>query len=118
MRFAIVGASGTAAHFAILIALVEGCGLNPVVATTVGFVFAATLGYVLHHYFTFRASQRLGCGLASYYATVTVGLILNSAVMAALVVWAIPYVLAQVASSGLTLVWNFFLSKAFVFRAQ
>jgi putative flippase GtrA len=118
LRFAIVGASGTAVHFAILIALVEGWGINPVAATTIGFIIAATLGYVLHHYFTFRASQRLGRGIAGYYATVTVGLILNALVVAALINWHMPYILAQVAGSGVTLLWNFAFSRTFVFRAH
>ena len=118
LRFAIVGASGTAVHFAILIALVEGWGMNPVAATTVGFAVAATLGYVLHHYFTFRASQRLGRGIAGYYATVTVGLILNALVVAALINWHMPYILAQVGGSGVTLLWNFAFSRTFVFRAH
>lgn len=118
LRFAIVGAIGTAVHYTILIALVEGWRLDPVIATTIGFAVAATLGYLLHHHYTFKVRHKLGHGLTGYYFTVTMGLVVNGWIVAMLIRWGAPYMIAQVVGSSVVMLWNFFVSRAIAFRER
>jgi len=115
-RFLAVGVATTAVHYGILIALVEAWTIHPVLATTVGFVTAVLLSYVLNRRYTFDAGHAFGPGLLKYYAAVSVGLLLNAGVMAALTAWGIYYILAQIVASGVALVWNFLSARLVVFR--
>jgi putative flippase GtrA len=115
-RFLAVGVAATAVHYGVLIALVEAWAVHPVLATTAGFVTAALLSYALNRRYTFDEQPAFGPGLLRYYAAVSMGLLLNASVMAALTGWGAHYVLAQIVASGVALVWNFLSARLVVFR--
>jgi putative flippase GtrA len=115
-RFLAVGVATTAVHYGVLVALVEAWAVHPVWATTAGFVTAALLSYVLNRRYTFDVEPAFGPGLVKYYAAVSVGLLLNAGVMAALTAWDVYYILAQIVASGIALVWNFLSARLVVFR--
>ena len=115
-RFLAIGIATTAVHYGVLVALVEAWAVHPVWATTAGFVTAVLLSYVLNRRYTFDAEPAFGPGLAKYYAAVSVGLLLNAGVMAALTAWDVYYILAQIVASGIALVWNFLSARLVVFR--
>ena len=116
-RFLAVGAVTTIVHYGVLIALVEALGAHPVLATTAGFLVAALLSYVLNRRYTFDHEPAFGAGLLKYYAALSIGLLLNAGVMAALTQWGVHYVLAQVVATGVALVWNFTAARLVVFRS-
>jgi putative flippase GtrA len=115
-RFLAVGVASTAVHYGILIALVEIWNIGPVLATTAGFATAVLLSYAANRRYTFDAGPAFGPGLLKYYAAVTMGLVLNAAIMAVLTAWGIYYLLAQIIASAVALVWNFVAARWIVFR--
>jgi putative flippase GtrA len=102
----------------VLVALVEVWALNPVWATTIGFLAAVLLSYLLNRRYTFDARPSFHSGLLKYYAAVSVGLVLNAGTMALLTRWGIYYLLAQLIASGVALVWNFCAARFVVFRSD
>jgi len=116
-RFLAVGVATTAVHYGVLITLVEVCALNPVLATTAGFLAATLLSYLLNRRYTFEVHPEFRSGLLKYCAAVSVGLVLNAGTMALLTRWGFYYFLAQVIASGAALVWNFFAVRFVVFRS-
>ena len=53
LRFALVGIFGTAAHYTVLVSLVEVYGVPVLFATTAGFLTGALVNYILNRRFTF-----------------------------------------------------------------
>jgi putative flippase GtrA len=114
--FLVVGIATTAVHYGVLIGLVEAWAINPVWATTAGFVTAALLSYLLNRRYTFDELPEFGPGLLKYYAAMSGGLVLNAGTMALLTAWGFYYLLAQVIASIVALVWNFLAARFIVFR--
>jgi len=114
-RFLAVGVVTTSVHYGILIALVEACDAQPVWATTIGFLTAVLLSYVLNCRYTFN-EQPFGPGLVTYYVAVSMGLVLNAGVMAGLTKLGVHYLLAQVTASIMAFIWNFLAARFVVFR--
>lgn len=116
-RFAVVGAVATAAHYAILIALVEIGHVNPVLATTCGYVIGIVVSYTLNRRFTFsETTAPVASSFAKFVLLYGVGAALNGAIVAALIGLGAMYLLAQVAATGLVLIWNFLGARYIVFR--
>jgi putative flippase GtrA len=116
MRFAMAGAAATAAHFAVLIALVEWGGLGPVLASTIAYCIGVCVSFFLNRRFTFEARGPLARTFAKYAALYAVGILLNGAIMAALISLGLWYILAQVVAVALILSWNFLGARYIVFR--
>jgi putative flippase GtrA len=116
-RFLVVGIATTAVHYGVLIALVEAWNIHPVLGTTAGFVAAVFLSYLLNRRYTFDARPTFGPGLLKYYASVSLGLVINAGLMAQLTAWDAHYLVAQVVASGAALVWNFIAARFLVFRS-
>jgi putative flippase GtrA len=115
-RFLAVGVATTAVHYGVLIALVEAWNVNPVLATTAGFIAAVFLSYLLNRRYTFDKRPTFGQGLLKYYASVSMGLVINAGLMALLTGWGVNYLIAQIVASGAALIWNFFAARFLVFR--
>jgi hypothetical protein len=67
IRYAGVGAVGTAVHYGTLIALVQGLGANAVVASTAGFIVGAFVNYALNHQFTFASDRAHRVALPRFF---------------------------------------------------
>jgi putative flippase GtrA len=113
--FLAVGVATTAVHYGVLITLVEACAINPVLATTAGFLVAVILSYLLNRRYTFEERPAFGLGLFKYCGALSVGLVLNTGTVALLTAWGFYYVVAQVVASGIALVWNFLAARFVVF---
>lgn len=118
LRFAMVGAVATAIHYAILIALVELSGVNPILATSLGFICASVVSYLMNRAVTFKAQNDFTRGLLLFVALGSVGLVLNAAIMGALTNAGLSYILAQICATGIVLIWNFGSARFIVFRPR
>jgi putative flippase GtrA len=117
LTFAAVGAIGTAAHYAVLVLLVEGMSASPTIATTVGFVCGAVVNYVLNRRFTFASARRHRAALPQFLCIAALGGVANSIVVAALTSRpGVNYLVAQVIATGVVLVWNFLANRYWTFR--
>ena len=116
IRYAGVGAIGTAVHYGILIALVQSAGANAVVASTAGFVVGAFVNYALNRQFTFPSERAHRVALPRFFAVAGAGLLLNALVMAAmLAVLPLHYLLAQIVATGVVLVTGFVANRRWTF---
>lgn len=119
LRFAIVGAVGTAAHYALLLALVEFLGVDPVAGSVAGFLLGALVNYTLNRSLVFRSQRQHVEALPRFLAVAGVGLVGNSALMSLLVgPVGLHYLLAQILTTSLLLVWHYGANALWTFRKR
>jgi len=115
-RFVIVGGLATAFQYAIMLALTVFAGVQPVLASSVGFVAGAVANYTANRRFTFRSDVDYLAGLNRFAITAGCGLGLNAAVMAAgMDLAGMNYMVSQVIASGVVLLWNFQANRLWTF---
>ncbi len=117
MCFAAIGAVGTAAHYAILLALVHRLAADPVAASIGGFVAGAFVNYVANYHVTFQSKKRHEEAIIKFFSVALLGLILNTLIMAfATNLVGLHYLISQVLATGMVLVWNFAGNRFWTFR--
>ena len=115
-RYAGAGAIGTAAQYAVLIALVQFMGAGVVAASTTGAVAGALINYALNRRFTFASRRAHWVALPRYLAVAGAGIVLNAAVLATLLVIVhLHYLIAQVFATGIVLVAGFLVNRKWTF---
>lgn len=118
-RFLLVGAIGTAAHFAVLIILVSGLGINPVIGSTAGFITGMVINYSLNRRFTFYSKRAHKEAFWRFVTVAFIGMIINSSAMALFTMGMnIHYLVAQAMASIMALSWNFLGSRHWVFKGH
>ena len=115
MLFTAVGAVGTAAHFAVLVMLVQFMATDPVVASMIAFPVAAVINYVLNYHLTFRSRNPHHMALPKFLTVAAVGFCLNTLIMAVATVW-LHYLFSQVLAALVVLAWNFVGNRIWTFR--
>jgi putative flippase GtrA len=114
------GGAGIAAailHYGVLIGLVQGGVLAPVPATLCGFVAGGLISYGLNRRHTYRSGRPHQEAVWRFAIVAGVGFLLTWAVMHRLVDrWHLPYLPAQIFTTGVVLVWSFAAHKWWTFR--
>jgi putative flippase GtrA len=114
--FVIVGGIATALQYAILLALTLLAGIQPLLASSIGFVTSATANYTLNRRFTFRSDVNYLAGLERFTVIAGVGLALNGIVMTAGMDLArINYISSQLVATTVVLLWNFYANRRWTF---
>jgi putative flippase GtrA len=117
--YAAVGLVGTAAHYALLIALVDLLHADAATASTLGFLAGALINYGLHRRVTFSSRRRHGQALPRFFATATAGLAFNAGVMLAGVRWMqFHYLIVQVVATAAVLLAGFALNRHWSFAVR
>lgn len=116
VKFATVGALGTALHYAVLILLVSGLSFDPAIGAMAGATCGAAFNYWLNHRFTFRSNRPHREALPRFVLMAVVGILLNGMIVKALTLASVNYLVSQVAATLIILMMNFFLSKLWIFR--
>lgn len=117
LLFAALGAVGTVAQYTVLVALVQGAGANPVLASTLGFLTGGVVNYTLARRIAFRSSKPHHEAATKFFLIAGVGLCLNALLMAALAgTLGLPYILAQMLTTGLLLFWHYAGNALWTFR--
>ncbi|MCK0509479.1 GtrA family protein [Aromatoleum anaerobium] len=118
LRFAMVGALGTLAHYSLLLALVEVAGAEPVVGSVAGFVLGALVNYAMNRRLVFRSERAHHEALPRFFAVAGIGLLWNALLMYALTdLLALHYLLAQVVTTGVLLGWHYVGNALWTFGA-
>jgi putative flippase GtrA len=117
LRFAAFGAVATAAHYAVMLTLVEIAGVHPVLATICGSCAGAVVSYTLNRRYTFDARPAFGSGLVKFLVVILIGAGINAGIVWLLMRQGLYYMLAQVIATGIVLIWNFASARLVVFRA-
>jgi putative flippase GtrA len=119
LRFAGVGATGTAVQYLVLWAGVEAGGWPPALASAIGYALGSIVNYLLNYFFTFESGKSHAEAAVKYYAVLGVGLCITAALMAWLagtLGW--NYWVAQIVTTGVALLWHFAGSKWWAFKAS
>lgn len=118
VSFVVVGLLAAVAHFGTLIGLVEGAGVNPVPATLIGFVAGGVVSYSLNRSMTFASTRPHREATWRFALVAGGGFALTFALMYVFIHrFALPYLPAQVVTTGIVLVWNFLGNKLWTFGA-
>lgn len=107
-KFLMAGAAGAIVQYATLVAVVQLIGRYPVAGSAAGYLLGALVNYLLNYHLTFQSDRPHSQAISRFSAVVAVGLSLNSIFMAIFVHWLnIQYLVSQVLTTGLVLLWNF-----------
>ena len=117
--FLIVGTLAALVHYGLLISLKEGRHWTFLPATLVGFLGGALVSYLLNRRHTFAGSSRnhsaavwrfLVVACTGFGLTFLLGYVFVN-------IWGAPYLLAQMLTTCIILIWNFFANRHWTFRA-
>ncbi|WP_317205790.1 GtrA family protein [Janthinobacterium sp.] len=117
LRFAAVGASGTAVQYSVLWLGVELLGVSAAAASGAGYMLGAVVNYILNYFFTFQSSKSHGEAISKYFTLLAIGWCMNTGL-----VWFLAheqgwnYWLAQILATGIGLAWNFAGSRWWAFK--
>ena len=113
------GGAGIAAaifHYGTLIGLVEGGVLTAVPATLCGYLVGGVVSYALNRRHTYRSDRPHHEAVWRFATVAAIGFLITFAVMHVLVDrLALPYLLAQLFTTGIVLVWSFAAHKWWTF---
>ena len=115
LKFAAAGAVGTAFHYAVLVAWVEGAGGPVVPGTLAGFCAGALVNYLIARRYVFVSARSHGSALPRFALVAAAGAAINTAIVALLYAAGVHYLLAQVAATGMVLAFNFLANRHWTF---
>lgn len=117
--FAGTGAIATGIQYLILILLRELFGLPAVFSSAVGYGIAAIANYLMKYHWVFGSDEHHHVAGPKYAIVSLTGLALNTLLMyLGTEVLALHYLVAQVISTLLVLIWNFSVNSIWTFRAS
>ena len=116
ISFVSAGVIGTFIQYVMLFIFVEALSMYPVTASILGSLAGAIVNYLLSHHWVFRSKRKHSETLSKFFAVGGLGLVLNAAIMYALVAFAsVHYLLAQIAATCIVLLWNFLGNRFWTF---
>jgi putative flippase GtrA len=116
VAFTGAGIAAAIAHYSVLIALVQSGTLRPVPATLCGYVAGGIVSYTLNRRHTYRSDRPHHEAVWRFVTVAAVGFLLTWLVMHILVDrLALPYLPAQLLTTGIVLIWSFTAHKAWTF---
>jgi len=116
LLFAGIGTIGTIGHYTTLIILVQFWTIDPVVASTFGFIVGAVVNYILNYHFTFESNKRHLEALSKFLIVATIGAGMNGYIMHLGVNNTdINYMIVQIFATSIVLMWNFIVNKLWTF---
>ena len=117
--FVVVGFIATGVHYALLIGLVEIAGMSAVAAALAGYAAGGTVSYGLNRRHVFRTKLRHEAAVSRFALVAAVGFGLTYIFMSLFVRAAgIPYLPAQVATTGIVMFWSFAAHRLWTFPAD
>jgi len=116
LLFAGIGAIGTVGHYTTLIVLVQFWAVDPVFASSFGFVVGAIINYILNYHFTFQSDKRHAEALTKFLIVATIGAGINGVIMyIGIENTTINYMIVQIFATAVVLLWNFVVNKLWTF---
>ena len=122
LRFSLVGAAGTAVHYAALAVLVRLGLLQPGAAAATGACLGAGVNYWLNRRLTFAGPcgdyARHRTALPRFIAVAAAGALANGVIVGRLTALAVHYFAAQILATCLILLLNFLISQKWIFQRR
>lgn len=114
--FAGIGTVGTSAHYLALIILVQLAGVNPILASAVGFALGGLVNYFLNYRITFHSNRLHHEAMLRFFTVASLGAGLNALIMAlTTMLFMLHYLLGQAIATVLVFTWNFFVNRSWTF---
>ena len=111
-----VGLVAAVTHYGVLIWLVEMEGIPAIPATLVGYVLGGLVSYGLNRVVTFAATRSHAEAGWRFAIVAGVGFFLTWGLMGLIHGrWGVPYILAQILTTGIVLCWSFVAHKYWSF---
>ncbi len=114
-RYAAVGAVATAAHWALLVLIVEAGLAPPWLASGVGAVAGAQVAFFGNRRFTFGHGGPAAAAWWRFMGTALLGAVAGMAIVAAGVAMSLHYLLAQALATSAVLLLTFAVNRAWTF---
>lgn len=115
--YAGIGSIGTAAHYLLLLLLVEGIKVAAYQGAVAGFVLGAVINYYLNHRITFRSAKRHHEALPKFLTVAAIGVLVTGWLIAfATEQLHIHYFIAQLITTVLLLCLTFVGNRIWTFR--
>lgn len=115
-RFTGVGFMSAIGHYGLLILLVQFAAVDAVYASAAGALLGAVINYSLNYRLTFRSTKRHRESVWKFAVVALIGLLLNTLFMwVGVDLLGMHYLLAQVVTTGLVLIWSFVGNRLWTF---
>jgi putative flippase GtrA len=117
VRFALVGVTTAAIFYGLAWLVFNYTGSGAMISSSIACIAALVFNYHAHYHWTFSAEAPHGAVLARYLVMVSLGTVLNGAIMH----WGVDvrggnfFLVQSVAAAGVV-AWNLCLSSLWVFR--
>jgi putative flippase GtrA len=112
-----VGLVAALVHYGLLISLVEGYRMDPVPAALAGYVGGGIVSYLLNRRHTYASARSHAEAGWRFVVVAVIGFGLTWGGMAVLVRGlGVPYLAAQLVTTGVVLFWSFLAHKFWTFR--
>ena len=118
IKFTGVGFMSAIGHYGLLIALVQLATVQPVSASAAGALLGAWINYSLNYRYTFHSTRRHRESVLRFGVVAAIGLVLNTLFMwVGVDVIGAHYLLSQIVTTGLVLIWSFAGNRFWTFRS-
>ncbi len=117
-NFLLIGLLATGLQFILLTLLIEGAGLNKVVASAAAYALSAGANYLLNYSITFSSQQQHRTTLPKFISTALIGLLINTLVFGIMLHIFGHYLIAQVVATGITFMINYLLHRYWIYRSD
>lgn len=119
VRFAGVGLMSSVGHYGLLISLVQLAHISAVPASAAGAFLGACINYSLNYRFTFRSTKQHKESICKFVVVAAAGLVLNTLFMwVGVDLLGAHYLLCQIVTTGLVMIWSFFGNRLWTFQEQ
>jgi len=117
IKFCIVGGSGVLVDFGVTYSCKERARLNKYIASSLGFIVAATTNYLLNRFWTFQSTNSMPAEYLKFIGISVMGLGLNNVMIYLLTEkMRVNFYFSKLLAIGVVTVWNFLMSYFFTFN--
>ncbi|POH58451.1 GtrA family protein [Arthrobacter glacialis] len=118
LKFLLVGGLSFAIDLALLVVLHEVFGVGLWLATPVAFLTSLIFNFLLQRIFTFKATNRSHASFIRYAILVAFNTLATDLIVNTFANLELTYTAGKVVATALTMVWNFYLYKYWIFRSD
>ncbi len=117
--FSLVGVLAAIGHYGTLVAAVELAHLEAVPAALAGYLVGGVVSYLLNRRWTFASDRPHEAAVPRFVLVAVAGFLLTGVAMAVLCDGlGLHYLVAQLLTTGLVMLWSFLANRSWTFRTQ
>ncbi|MFC8304089.1 GtrA family protein [Specibacter sp. NPDC057265] len=117
MRFLLVGGLSFAIDLGLLVLLHEGFAVDLWIATPIAFLSSLVFNFLAQRSFTFESTRGRGSSMIRYGALVVFNTFMTDVIVNLFHNLDLTYTVGKIVATALTMIWNFFLYKHWVFHS-